>query len=62
MISAHYIHCINIRFLKSALNSKALKFIKVRSQKSSFHDNVLGRKVAGKNGFIVDSISSDSVL
>ena len=49
-------------FLKSALNSKALKFIKVRRQKSSFRDNVLGRKVAGKNGFIVYSMSIDSVL
>ena len=43
----------------SALNSN---FIKVRRQKSSFGDNVLGRKVVGKNGFIVDSISTDSFL
>ena len=36
--------------------------MKVKRQKSSFNDNVLGRKVAGKNGFIVDSISTDSLL
>ena len=39
-----------------------LKFIEVRRQKSSFRDNVSGRKVVGKNGFIVDSISTDSLL
>ena len=49
-------------FLKSALNSKVLKFIKFKRQNSSFRDNVLGRKLVGKNGFIVDSISTDSVL
>ena len=47
-------------FLISALNSKTLDFIKVRRQKSSFLGNVLGRKLVGKNGFIVDSISADS--
>ena len=62
MISVHYIQCIKYPiFSKSALNQKALKFIKVGRQKSSFRDNALGRKVAGKNGFIVDSISTDSV-
>ena len=49
-------------FLKSALNSKTLNFIKVRRQTSSVRENVLGRKVLGKNGFIVDSITTDSVL
>ena len=39
-----------------------LNFIKVRRRKSSFRDNVLERKLAGKNGFIVDSISNDRVL
>ena len=46
----------------SASNSKTLNFIKVRRQKSNFRDNVLERKLVGKNGFIVDSISTDSVL
>ena len=60
MILVHYIQCIKYPISKIALNSKA--FTKVRRQKSSFRDNVLGRKVAGKNGFIMDSISSDSLL
>ena len=62
MISVHYIQCLKYPIFKSALNSKAIKFIKARRQKSSFRDNVLGRKVGGKSGFIVDSISTDSVL
>ena len=62
MILVHYIQCIKYPNFKSALNSKALKFIKVRRQKSGFRDNVLGRKLVGKNGFIADSISTDSVL
>ena len=60
MILADYIRCI--KYSISALNSKTLNFIKVKRQKSSFRDNVLGTKLAGKNGFIVDSISTDSVL
>ena len=51
-----------IQFLTSAFSSKALKFIKVRRQKSSFRDNVSGRKVVGKNGFTMDYISTDSLL
>ena len=62
MISVDYIQCIKYSFLISASNSKTLNFIKVRRQKSSFRDNVLGRKLEGENGFIVDSISTDSVL
>ena len=62
MILGDYIQCIKYRFLISAANSKTLNFIKVRRQKSNFRDNVLGRKLAAKNGFIVDSISTDSVL
>ena len=62
MILVDYIQCKNIRFLISASNSKTLNFIKVRRQKSSFRDNVLERKLVGKNRFIVDSISTDSVL
>ena len=46
----------NIQFLISASTSETLNFIKVRRQKSSFRDNVLGRKLAVKNGFIYELI------
>ena len=56
-------HCLlRYSIFNMSIDSKTLNFIKVRRQKSSFRDNVLVRKVAGKNGFIVDSISTDSVL
>ena len=60
MILVDYIQCIKYSILIPASNSKTLNFI--RRQTSSFRDNVLERKLAGKNGFIVDSISTDSVL
>ena len=59
VVLVDYIPCM---LLESASNSKTLNSIKVRRQKSSFRDNVLGRELVGKNGFIVDSISTDSVL
>ena len=59
MIMVHYIQYIKYLIFKISLESKTLKFIKVRRQKSSFCDNVLGGKVVGKNRFIVDSISTD---
>ena len=59
VILADYIPCM---LLESASNSKTLNSIRVRRQKSSFRDNVLGRELVGKNGFIVDSISTDNVL
>ena len=56
-------HCLlRYSIFNMSIDSKTLNFIKVRRQKPSFRDNVLVRKVAGKNGFIVDSISTDSVL
>ena len=66
MITLVFLHCIYIGRLYSVYilysNSKTLNLIKVRRQRSNFRDNVLRRKVVGKNGFIVDSISTDSVL
>ena len=62
MISVDYIQCIKYSIFNISENPKTLHFIKVRRQKSSFRDNVSGRKLAGKNGFVVDSISIDSVL
>ena len=62
-ISRFYsIQCIKYRFLIAASNSKTLNFIQVRRERSSFRENLLGRKLVGKNGFIVNSISTDSVL
>ena len=57
MISVDYIQCMKYLILNISVEFKTLNFIKV-----SFLDNVLGRKLAGKNGLIVDSISTDSVL
>ena len=59
MILVDYIQCIKYSIFNISVE---LQDIKVRRQKSSFHGNVLGRKVVGENGFIVDSISPDSVL
>ena len=57
MILVHYIQCIKyLIFIISVEFEDIINFIKVRRQKSSFRDNVLGRKLVGKNGFIVDSI------
>ena len=55
-MSVHYIQCLKYPIFKVSLEFQDIKVIKFRKQKSSFHDNVLRRKVVGKNGFIVDSI------
>ena len=60
MISVHYIQCIKYPTFKVSLEFQGVKCH--QSKKSSFCDNVLGRKLSGKNGFIVDSVSTDSVL
>ena len=63
MILVHYIQCIKYPISDISVEFEdIINFIKVRRQKSSFRDNVLGRKLVGKNGFIVDSISTDSLL
>ena len=59
MISVDYIQCIKYSIFNISIEFQDIKF---RRQKSSFRDNVLGRKLVGKNGFIVNSISTDSVL
>ena len=58
----HYIQYIKYPIFKISLEFQGVKNIKVRKQKLSFHDNVLGRKVVRKHGFIVDSISTDSSI
>ena len=62
MILVNYIQCIKYSIFDISVEFQDINSIKVRRQKSSFRDNVLGRKVPGKNAFIVDSISTDSVL
>ena len=62
MISVDDIWCIKYLIFDISVEFQDIKFHQVRRQKSSFRDNVLGRKLAGKNGLIVDSISTDSVL
>ena len=62
MIFVHYIQYIKYPIFKVSFEFQGVKFIKVRRQKSSVRDNVLGRKVTGKNGFIVDSISTEGLL
>ena len=59
MILIHYIQCIKYLIFKISLE---FQYINVRRQKSSFRDNVSERKLAGKNGFIVDSILTDRLL
>ena len=60
MISVDYNQCIKYPIFEVSLEFQGVKVH--QRQKSSFRDNVLGRKVVGKNGFIVDSISTDSLL
>ena len=62
MILVDYIQCIKYSIFNISVEFQDINFIKVRRGKSSFRDNVLGRKLVGKNGFIVNSISTDSVL
>ena len=62
MILVDYIQCIKYSIFNISVEFQDINFIKVRRRKSSFRDNVLGRKLVGKNGFIVNSISTDSVL
>ena len=62
MILVDYIYCIKYSIFSIIIEFQCIKFHRVRRQKSSFRDNVLGRKLVGKNGFIVDSILTDSVL
>ena len=58
MIGQHFLASMNV--LTAAFQD--IKFHQSWKQKPSFRDNVLGRKFVGKNGFIVESISTDSVL
>ena len=60
MILVHYIQCIKYPIFVISLEFQGIKVHQSQEAKSSFRDNVLEKKVAGKNGFVLDSISTDS--